>query len=555
MTVERVCIGVFPKAWYDRQEKLFSALQDLAHVSFRSGPEAALEDFAFAILVDPTEAALERVSRCGMRTLNYCGDNVTTAASASVVAFADEPEIDQSLRGERFPEREGTDQRRMRCESGDRVLATRDGVPVWVRRLGETARSDLVAIEPRPLRDGELLRERFGAGAVSELVPLIHFVREAAGAGDWETRPPRACFVIDDPSLYWPSYGYVQFERFAQCAERLGCHVAIATIPLDTWRVHPAVARTLARYAGHLSLLVHGNNHTHLEMVIGESEDLRRAQFAQALRRFDRLRRYPGIHLSRVVEPPYGVVDGGAAGSLVRLGYEAMLYTPAQFIACNRDRDWPASLGAVPVDVAPHGLAAIPRLVMSRHWRSDVAIAAFLRQPIVLAGHHQDFFLGLGLLEQFAAYVNRLGEVRWESPGGIVRSHFAARRSGETWIVRMGARAIECEVPSWARRVLVERPWIDGEGEPLEVQWGGAAENRLRIASAGASHEIAWEGGAGLRLCLYSPTPAPIDLATVASPPQRLWPILRKFMVETRDRLYPYLPERIVRRLRARISC
>ena len=555
MTDGRVCIGVFPDVWYDRQGKLLAALQDLAHVRFQSGRDAAIEDFRFVILANPADELLERASRCGIRALVYGGAGGPVAGEAGVMAFADREEIDRSLRGEQFAEPGGVDQCILRCYPGDAVLATRAGAPVWVRRYTDGAMSDRVAIEPRPLGDGELLRERLRANAVSELVPLIQFVREVAGAGDWEQPPPRACFVIDDPSLYWPSYGYVEFARLAECAARLGCHVAIATIPLDTWRVHPEVARILSRHANHLSLLVHGNNHTHLEMAREEPEDSRRAQFAQALRRFERLRRHPGLQLSRVVEPPYGVIDGAAARLLASLGYQAMLYTPSQFIICNRSRPWPTSLGAVPVDVAPHGLAAIPRLVMSRHWRSEVAIAAFLRQPIVLAGHHQDFFAGLGLLEKFSSHVNRLGNVKWLSPAAIARSLCMTRREGDGWIVRVGARTIDCEVPAGVRRLVIERPWVDADGEALEVHRGYAMEQPLRIEGASASHELSWEGRGSVRVTLSSPISSPIDPDSVAPPPQRLWPILRKIMVEGRDRLYPYLPERLVRRLRARISC
>jgi len=557
MKDRRVKIGVFPQACYDQLSTLLEALQDLAYVRFQPCREDELGDFSFLILGCPDSACLPAVRRAAVRTLVY--DAVPACKPAQVsgrVVFADRTELDPALRGASFVEDVVLPQAVLELSPSDAVLATRQGQPFWLRRRSGDGLCDVVGVAPRPLPRGELLRERLSRTAVAELVPLIQFMREAAGPGNWQSAAIRACFVLDDPSLYWPSYGYVRFAELCAHARRHRYHLAIATIPLDTWYIDRQVAELLTAHREQVSLIVHGNNHINLELLRPLSEAARMAELAQGLRRFGRLQKHPGIARCQVIEPPYGVIDGAALPMLARLGYAAALYTPSQFIVPNRGRSWPASLGAAPVDPAPCGLCTIPRLVMSRDWREDVAIAAFLRQPIVLAGHHQDFFSGLGLLEDFSTAVNRLGSVIWSSPDEIARASYLARvEDGSTWVLRMGGRAVDCRLPPEAKRIVIERPWLETTPEPLVIGRQGV-ESPWRELTAGRHCEpMELMPEDPRRLSITSLPNDPVDANSVLAPSPRIWPVVRKMMVEARDRLYPYLPERWIRRLRARVNC
>jgi len=411
---------------------------------------------------------------------------------------------------------------------------------------------DFLAVEPRVLGSGELLCEHLRPRSVSHLLPLLHFIREAAGEGNWDSGPRRACFIIDDPSLYRPSYSYVRFRQIAAHAKEYGYHVAIATIALDTWWVHHEVASVFRDYPEQISLIIHGNNHAHLEMCRSRCEAEFLAIAAQALRRFSRLEKQHGITFSRVMEAPHGVIASEAFGPLVSLGYEAALYTPSQFINWNRNECWPASFGSSPVDVFPKGLCAVPRLVMSREWRADVVIAAFLRQPIVLAGHHQDLFAGLELLSEFAIFVNRLGNVRWSNLSEIAKSSFTSRREGSSWVVRMGARAVECHVPPGVTQVVIERPWVLGEAEPMTMSGLYETGEPLTLMAGAVSEPLPWRLEAGGGLIIESPPRVAISPNSVGSPPKRIWYIVRKILVEARDRFHLSIPPGVVRRFRSK---
>jgi len=50
--------------------------------------------------------------------------------------------------------------------------------------------------------------------------------------------PLRACFVIDDPNLHWPSYGHLDYRRMAEHARRGGYHVE-SCIGAAKWRWLP----------------------------------------------------------------------------------------------------------------------------------------------------------------------------------------------------------------------------------------------------------------------------------------------------------------------------
>src|SRR5262249_48984385 len=81
------------------------------------------------------------------------------------------------------------------------------------------------------------------------------------------------------------------------------------------------------------------------------------------------------------------------------------------------------------VDVVAGGLPLLLRSSFE-HPREDLVLRAFLRQPLILYGHHDTFADGLDVLAEAAADVNRLGDVRWQSLGAIASTAPAGAASG-----------------------------------------------------------------------------------------------------------------------------
>ena len=164
-----------------------------------------------------------------------------------------------------------------------------------------------------------------------------------------------------------------------------------------------------------------------------------------------------------------------AIGPLVALGYEGAPATMEQLVKANPHALWPASVGMARLEMLGGGLALIPRIKMSAHWKNDVLLAAFLKQPIVVAGHHRDARKGLELQADFANLINNLGGSVWATPQGIARTQYEAARQGDALHIKTYSRTVEACAPEGVKRLFVHRPWLRSEedGEALSVKCAG----------------------------------------------------------------------------------
>jgi hypothetical protein len=368
------------------------------------------------------------------------------------------------------------------------------------------------------------------------LLPLVHFIGRVLGAEGWSPPPLRASFVIDDPNLHWPSYGFLKYGELAAHAARHGYHVALATVPIDGWLTDPRVAALLAKSASALSLVMHGNDHVAHELGRLRTDAEAQSAIAQALRRVAALERRSGVTVDRVMTPPHGACSEAALRAMFRLGVEAVSVAPVYPWRIGRPAATPLA-NWQPAEMVAGGLPVLPRYQLGAP-REELALRAMLGQPLILYGHHEDFAEGLDVLAQAASEIDGLGSVQWGSLGQIARGSYATRRLGETLHVRMHARRVTVEVPAGVRalRVLVEEPF------------GGAAGHRL--SHAGGSVDVAFGDGVGVSepIAVMEPArPTRIDLtlladrplrpAEVPSPGVRLWPWLRRALAEGNDRV------------------
>jgi hypothetical protein len=191
-----------------------------------------------------------------------------------------------------------------------------------------------------------------------------------------------------------------------------------------------------------------------------------------------------------------------------------------------------------PTDLMDGGLPIVPRHPIE-HSREDLVFAAFLRQPLIVFGHHWDFAGGLDQLEEAANDLNGLGDVRWGSVGSIARDCFFTRRSGETLHVQMHSRRILLDVPDGVSVVRVSTSSLIGD-EPQRQLVSGAADVKLETTHGGwVSDALPASPGSSLELKLTSE--CPLDPTRVPHPKRTPWPIVRRLLVEGRDRARPLL--------------
>jgi hypothetical protein len=417
------------------------------------------------------------------------------------------------------------------------VLATIDGTPVWWRLGKGHSALETSAFTLAELGDGEALREHLRAGRFMGLLPLVHFLQQTLGEDGWTLPPLRASFVVDDPNLHWSSYGFLNYKQLIQHATRHGYHMSFATVPLDGWLVNRKAAALFAQNTTVLSLITHGNDHVARELGRLNDDAQAQAAIAQGLRRIAALQRRSNVAVEPILAPPHGACSEAALRAAFRLGVDA---------ACiSRPYPWrdnqPAAsaiAGWQPADLVAGGLPVLPRYPLSAP-RDDLPLRALLGQPLILYGHHGDFREGLDVLEQATNDINALGDVQWGSVGWIARGNYSTRNLGESLLVRMHSRRIALAPPPGATsaRIFLEEPHGGASGQRVTHPHGTLPLSFA--AGVGVSEPLALESERAFELTLAAD--APLSPDQIPAPAINPWPLVRRALVEARDRLQTIL--------------
>ena len=532
-------IGVVAERAITGLEPLFVSLERVFPVRFEPTDSTDLERFDGALVLDPT--ALGDMPRglmpSGLPRLIISSRAPRHGEEHIVIKLSENSSLAHPLRGAAIPERTMVGEPSFPAPESGRVLASVGRTPVWWQ-VGDACESLCLSSYPlAELGEQETLRDHLRAGCFMGLLPLLHFLDLVLGAQGWTLPPLRASFVIDDPNLHWPSYGFLKYKDLVNHASRHGYHVGLATVPLDGWLINSRAASIVRENPSVLSLLIHGNNHVARELGrLGTSREAEPA-IAQALRRIAALERRSGVAVDRVMAPPHGACSEQALAAMFRLGIEA---------ACiSRPYPWRDGLSAPtplagwhPAEMVAGGLPVLPRYSLSLP-REDLVFRALLGQPLILYGHHQDFAHGLDLFAQAASDINALGDVQWGPLSWVARGNYSTRRVGETLRVKMHARRITIRAPAGVSVLRIE---VD---EPL----GGPAWRHLTHATGLLEMTFA-EGLAVAELPITDPAASidllldadrPLDPAQVTSPGFKPWPWIRRTLVEGRDRVQPLL--------------
>lgn len=518
------------------QERLLAALERVFPVRFGPADQADLDGFDGVLVLGPSPLA----NACASPQLVLPLDDSGAQTDATVVSgpsgeltsvvLAEVAFLARPLRGRAIPESAIAGELRLVPAASD-VLARVRGRPVW-RRIGD-ANATVSAYPLAGLRDGEALRDQLRPGRFMRLLPLVHFLGQVLGDEGWRAPPLRACFVIDDPNLHRPSYGFVKYAELAAHAVRHGYHVGLATAPIDGWLADRRVTSLLANNASALSLLMHGNDHVARELGRLRTDAEALSTIAQAQRRIAALERRSGVTVDPVMTPPHGACSEAALRAMFRLGIEAVSVAPPYPWRLGLPASTPLTEWE-PAELVAGGLPVLPRYQLHAP-REELALRAMLGQPLILYGHHDDLADGLDVLAHAASEIDGLGDAQWGPLGWIARRSYATRRLGETLLVRMHARRISLEVPAGVRalRVLVREP-------P-----GGVAGHRLTHADGsvgitfadglGSSEPLAVDAPATIELTLMADRP--LSPAAVPAPGIRLWPWIRRVLAEGHDRV------------------
>jgi hypothetical protein len=435
---------------------------------------------------------------------------------------------------------------------GDESVASGAGHVLWVYRCEAKSAVDFLAVAPPKLADGQYLCEYLQAGQFLRLLPLFHFLREVTKDIAWTTPPLRACLMFDDPNLHCGSYGYINYRDLVRHAKNHNYHVSLATIPIDAWHFHSKTASLFRVNPSRISLLIHGNNHTYKEMAFPGSDADKLGLLSQALRRIERFEENSGLEVSRVMSAPHSACPEDMMHFMLLLGYEAACLPWDLLFRFNPHYRWSPTTGLDMVDFQGGGLPIIqrvrlrpdwnPQLKLYPDWKTGIILNAFLSQPIIPIGHHQDAGGGMELLGQIAATINGLGNVMWTDMKGIARSNYMTRLEGKLLRIKMYSRRIVIQVPEGIDEMWVERPWIaeDGESEMLLLKQTGTGS--MTLTGGRVTTGIPVRPLETIELTTVPNTT--LCYSDLPSPRFRPWPLIRRFLTEGRDRVLPVVFKR-----------
>jgi hypothetical protein len=437
----RLRVGIVPASQLRARARLWAALEQAYPVRFEGRDRDALRELEGVLVFDTDDALFdagkaaaspEVLADTGVPSLILHGEE-TSGRMPGAVALATHPALARPLRGGLLSDGYAltlkTTLKKVDVEGV--VLATLDGAPVWLLEPDSGTARHHVACAPAELDPTEALRERLRPGRCLALLTLVHFLGDLTA--HLRPSPPmlRAAFVIDDPNLRRPRYGHLDYAELLRHARGHGYHLSVAMVPLDARFAHPRAVRLFREGAAHLSLCVHGNDHDGPELGRPRLDAEAMAIVAQALRRTTAFEQRTGIAVDRVMVPPHERLSEPVARALYACGFQAVTTTrPYPWVADTSDRSWltrPPAVGPLaawgPIDVIAGGLSVLLRADFREHPREDLALRAFLGQPLILYGHHDLLAGGPEALAAAAAEIDRLGDVEWSSLGDIAHTY------------------------------------------------------------------------------------------------------------------------------------
>ena len=458
-----------------------------------------------------------------------------------LVQFANSSCLDTLLRGRKIPHQELSNLRAVRVESGDEVLASYGELPVWVFRRSTNLSVHIVSA-PLPQSLGEEKSFDYLNGYhFIQLLPLLHFLREVTTELGWMRPPLRACFMFDDPNLHWPSYGFLSYRELIQQAKKDRFHAAFATVPLDAWGSHSRTVSLFKENTEHLSLLIHGNDHTRDELGQVRTPEGHLRLVGQSLRRIERLERVTGLHVDRVMVPPHEALTYGVLTAMLSLGFEGVSLAPWSLRNWNPNREWPSTFGLDMAEMTDGDFPVLLRYSLSDACEGPIVISAFLGSPIILSEHHTAVANGLELLSDAARAVNSLGEVHWCGTEAMLRSNYLCRQENTTLRVRPFSCRVELRIPENIRSLALPSSGGTNDVGAGEFSWV-LKRPSTKTATAHVQADGLFNVVPGETIELISRNLGTVDLCQLETPGFSAWALSRRVLCEVRDRLLVLKP-------------
>jgi hypothetical protein len=538
VSLERKRIAVIPESNWHAGARLLDSLAELYPVDFVPESAGSFDRIDAVVFFSQGRIRAEQAFERGVSSFVFGGSSTRIGLQANAsVSFSNHPVLHPAFRNARVRLGRVTEAAELNAVDGDITLASHDSLRLWLVRSNDKAVLHTVAIGPPELRGDELLWVYLQPQNWLALLPLLHFLRQVTAGVDWSPLRQHGCFIFDDPNLHSRRYGYLDFVDLAREANTHNYHAALATVPLDASYAAPKAVELFHKCTKRLSLLIHGNDHVKNELARDYTEGEAQGILAQALTRIVSLEQRTQLKVSRVIAAPHGGCSESMMAQMLRLPLEGACVSVAPTVRCNPSKKWPLGFGLSPVCFMAGGFPVIRRFHL-RYGLLPLRFAAFLGQPILPYGHHQDCAEGLGKLAEIADTVNAWTNTTWTDLESILVDRCRTRREGDLLHVQMGGRRARVTVPEGICQVAVHAYGATGADCKLTA---ASAKNHLQTWALDAPHRVAPSTPLTLRISSCHL----IDPAIIDRPGYRVWPPVRRVLAIGRDRLMP-----IVRTLR-----
>jgi hypothetical protein len=521
-------IGISQHFKYPQETELFSILEQLFPVKFIFGEQGGINAHGSIILDGGANKDATRVPSISLPLLTHREGK--SQHIETEVTFADDPDVPFPFRGRTVSTKLAQAEAVLSARSNEKCLAASKWGPIWVMSKIGGIKHFKSALPLPHISADENFNDVFNGECFLPMLVLLQFVREITASTAYQDPPLRASFIIDDPNLHWPRYGFVDYREFITHAQKENYHVSFATIPLDTWFTHAATADIFRTNSRWLSLLIHGNDHAKQELALNYSDTARKGLLQQAIQRINRLERKTNIRVCRVMVPPHGACSDEMLAELSKCGFESACISTGSLRAHNQDKAWTKTLGFFPAELI-QGCPVLPRWGLTGNVKNSLFIAAYLGQPMILRGHHQDLKDGGEVFDEYARFINGLGNVFWSSMTDLSRLNYQWQLEGTTCRVKPLGSNIAFELPEEATEIIIESPYaIDN------YTWQVVSADGFTREIIPGEHFLLPEE-IGSKIFIERESAPPIPYAKANFKPTGAPLILRRLLTEARDRL------------------
>ena len=279
--------------------------------------------------------------------------------------------------------------------------------------------------------------------------PMI-FLHYAAGERAWHSPGDYANFTIDDLWLREP-YGHVNYRELLQQAQQHNFHVTVAFIPWNFDRNQASMISLFQAHSDRFSICIHGNNHIHQEFGSVDTHPISKQveNIKQSLARMEKFSHMTHIPYDAVMVFPHSISPETTLSALKRYNFLATansLNVPSDSQAPS-DTEFALRTGTLQFANFPSlrrysAETDIPK--------SQLAIDAFLGNPMLFYAHESFFASGIGAFDRTADTVNRLQpDTQWRGLGYIARHLYLERmRDDGNYDVKAYSASIDLTNPN-----------------------------------------------------------------------------------------------------------